>query len=49
MALFGKFPFAKVPVFMIAQYCGAFTGALLVFLVYRSKKLIFTYLGKIMG
>ncbi|KAF2354765.1 Major intrinsic protein [Trinorchestia longiramus] len=36
MAVFGKFSWAKVPVYIVAQYTGAFAGALMVFLVYRN-------------
>ncbi|KAA0185438.1 hypothetical protein HAZT_HAZT001240 [Hyalella azteca] len=36
LAVFGKFPWAKVPIFIVAQYTGAFLGAFMVFLVYRN-------------
>jgi aquaporin-9 len=36
MATIGKFPFRKVPLYMIAQYIGAFLGSVVVFYVYRN-------------
>ncbi|GAB6023637.1 hypothetical protein CHUAL_008404 [Chamberlinius hualienensis] len=36
MALLGKFPWRKVPLYMIGQYLGAFVGSALVFFVYQS-------------
>lgn len=34
LALLGKFPWRKVPVFMLAQYLGAFVGSAIVYCVY---------------
>lgn len=36
LAVFGKFSWAKVPIYLVAQYMGAFTGSLMLFLVYRN-------------
>ena len=34
LATLGKFPWRKVPLYLLAQYIGAFLGSLIVFLVY---------------
>lgn len=38
-ACVGNLPWKKVPVYMIAQYCGAFLASLFVYLVYYGKSL----------
>ena len=37
MAISGKLKWKKVPIYMIAQYVGAFLGALFVYLIYYGK------------
>ena len=37
MAISGKLNWKKVPIYMIAQYFGAFLGALFVYLIYYGK------------
>ena len=35
MAVSGKLPWKKVPIYMIGQYFGAFLGAVFVYLIYN--------------
>ena len=37
MAVWGKLPWTKVPVYMVAQYFGAFFASVLLYAVYLSK------------
>ena len=37
MAVSGKLPWKKVPIYMIGQYFGAFLGAVFVYLIYFGK------------
>lgn len=46
MATIGKFPFRKVPVYIIAQYIGGFLGAAIVFFVYRNALSAYTLDGE---
>ena len=43
LAVWGKMPWAKVPIYMVAQYFGAFFGSALVFAVYISMYNLFRY------
>lgn len=38
MAVIGRFPWHKVPVYMIAQYCGAFCASFFIFIIYLGKR-----------
>lgn len=37
MAILGRLPWKMLPVYMVAQYLGAFTGAAVVYIVYYGK------------
>lgn len=34
LAVVGRFPWHKVPIYMLAQYCGAFCASFFVYIIY---------------
>ena len=36
-AVIGRFPWKKVPAYMVAQYCGSFCASFFVFIIYYGK------------